>query len=114
MAETLATDQFSTMQYDAVQGECESVPLGRSINNPNACKLFIRHSNFNSLSGFPAHYDRIAEKYDDYMFYWYEPITKVVVKHLDIKPEDRVADVGAGTAGVAHRLWKRAGQRARG
>ena len=71
--------------------------------------LFISLNDSSSESS--AHYDRIAEKYDNYMFYWFEPMAELAVKHLDIKPDDRVADVGAGTAGVAHRLWKRAGQR---
>ena len=37
-------------------------------------------------------------------------MAELAVKYLDLRPGDRVADVGAGTGSVTHRVWKKAGQ----
>ena len=104
MAETLASEQFGIARHDAVEGECELFRCKIAPESDECQNGYIIYTP-------PAHYDRIAEKYDEYMFYWYEPIAQLVARHLDLKPDDRVADIGGGTGGVAHRLWKIAGQK---
>ena len=56
-----------------------------------------------------AHYDKIADNFDKFYRFWYDPMAEIVAKYLDLKPTDRVADIGAGTGGVAHSLWKNTG-----
>ena len=48
----------------------------------------------------------MADEYDRLYGYWYEPVAKVIARHLDLGPADRLVDIGAGTAGVANQLWK--------
>lgn len=50
----------------------------------------------------------MADNYDQLYGYWYEPVAEVIASHLDLVPTDKLVDIGAGTGGVAHRLWKKA------
>lgn len=60
-----------------------------------------------------AHYDRLADAYDENWAYSAEFIdwmTGRIVDRLGVKPEDRIADVGCGTGLYALGLAERAGR----
>ena len=54
------------------------------------------------------HYDHLSQFYD--RFYDNETAASVAIKYLDLQPEDRLADVGGGTGGVAELIYKRVGK----
>ena len=54
------------------------------------------------------HYDHLSQCYDQ--FYDNEAAAKMVIKYLDLQPEDRLADVGGGTGGLAEAICKRVGK----
>ena len=54
------------------------------------------------------HYDRLSQCYDQ--FYDNETVATLAIKYLDLQPEDRLADVGGGTGGVAEIIHKRVGK----
>lgn len=46
------------------------------------------------------HYSRLAESYDQYLYYspeFVRTLTHKMVESLDLKPDDRLADIGCGT-----------------
>ena len=55
------------------------------------------------------HYSALADNFDKFYGYWYEPTAEVIARYLDLVPTDKLADIGAGTAGIAHSLWRIAG-----
>ena len=59
---------------------------------------------------FAGHYTRIAEHFDDLYNFMYGPLAELAIQHLQIKPTDKVLDIGAGTGGVAQELWMKAGR----
>ncbi len=56
-----------------------------------------------------SHYMAIASRYDELDGYQYEKVAEMTVKHLQLQPTDLLVDVGAGTGGITHLLWKKAG-----
>ena len=57
------------------------------------------------------HYNKIAGEYDHLYDHVFEVIVAVAVKHLNLSPDDRLAEIGGGTGEVAHLIWKMAGIR---
>ena len=58
---------------------------------------------------FTDHYNKIAGEYDHLYDHVYEAIVAVAVKHLNLSPDVRLAEIGGGTGEVAHLIWKMAG-----
>ena len=58
---------------------------------------------------FTDHYNKIAGEYDHLFDHVFEAIVAVAVKHLNLSPDDRLAEIGGGTGEVAHLIWKMAG-----
>ena len=58
---------------------------------------------------FIDHYNKIAGEYDHLFDHVYETIAAIAVKHLNLSPDDRLAEIGGGTGEVAHLIWKMAG-----
>ena len=58
---------------------------------------------------FTDHYNKIAVEYDHLYDHVYEAIVAVTVKHLNLSPDDRLAEIGGGTGEVAHLIWRMAG-----
>ena len=58
---------------------------------------------------FTDHYNKIAGEYDHLFDHVYEAIVAIAVKHLNLSPDDRLAEIGGGTGEVAHLIWKMAG-----
>ena len=55
------------------------------------------------------HFTDIASRYDDLYRFQYDHISELATKHLQLKPGDLLADIGAGTGGLTHLIWKKAG-----
>ena len=60
---------------------------------------------------FTDHYNKIAVEYDHLYDHVYEAIVAVTVKHLNLSPDDHLAEIGGGTGEEAHLIWKMAGTR---
>ena len=60
-------------------------------------------------ANFTDHYNKIAGEYDHLYDHVFEAIVAVAVKHLNLSPDDRLAEIGGGTGEVAHLIWKMAG-----
>ena len=58
---------------------------------------------------FIDHYNRVARDYDHLFDHVYEAIAAIAVKHLNLSPDDRLAEIGGGTGEVTHLIWKMAG-----
>ena len=55
-------------------------------------------------------YASVAPRYDDLWGFTYQPIAELVVRYLQLEPDDHLADVGGGTGAVSHLMWKKAGE----
>lgn len=49
-----------------------------------------------SLPGVAGVFDRVADTYDDVGVPWFRPIARGLVEQLDVRPGDRVLDLGCG------------------
>ena len=56
------------------------------------------------------HYDDVAGRYDDLYGFTNDYIAEFAVKHLQLKPDDHLVDIGAGTGRISSLIWKKAGQ----
>ena len=56
-----------------------------------------------------VHYSDIAGHYDDMYGFTNDYTAEFVVKHLQLKPDDRLVDIGAGTGQISSLIWKKAG-----
>jgi len=55
------------------------------------------------------HFKEVANRYDELYGFVYEELSQLTVKHLQLKPNDLLADIGAGTGAISHLIWKKAG-----
>lgn len=55
--------------------------------------------------------DEAANIYDDLWGFTYDYIAEFAIKHLQLKPNDHLADIGGGTGAISHLIWKKAGLR---
>ena len=55
------------------------------------------------------HFKDVANRYDELYGFVYEELSQLTVKHLQLQPDDLLADVGAGTGAISHLIWKKAG-----
>ena len=55
------------------------------------------------------HFTDVASRYDDLYGFTYEYIPQFSIKHLELKPDDVLADIGAGTGAISSLIWKEAG-----
>ena len=56
------------------------------------------------------HYKELAPLYDDFQHFHYENLAKLAVRELELKPQDGLVDIGAGTGAITHLCWKIAGR----
>ncbi len=56
-----------------------------------------------------SHYSNVASRYDELYGFVYDKLSDATLKHLQLTPTDLLVDVGAGTGGITHLLWKKAG-----
>ena len=54
------------------------------------------------------HFTDIASRYDDLYRFQYDHISDLAIKHLQLKPDDHLADIGTGAGGLTHLIWKKA------
>ena len=55
------------------------------------------------------HYNDVANRYDKLYGFACDYIAEFAIKHLQLKPDDLLADIGAGTGTISHLIWKKAG-----
>ena len=55
------------------------------------------------------HFTDVASRYDDLYGFTYDYIPQFAIKHLELKPDDVLADIGAGTGAISSLIWKKAG-----
>ena len=56
------------------------------------------------------YYDDLnANIYDDLWGFTFEYVAEFAVKHLQLKPDDLLADIGGGTGAISHLIWKKSG-----
>lgn len=55
------------------------------------------------------HWQKVTETYDEDYAEMHSTMASFILKNFPILPHDRVIDLGGGTGGLAHRLWKQAG-----
>jgi ubiquinone/menaquinone biosynthesis C-methylase UbiE len=56
------------------------------------------------------HFTDVASHYDDLYEFTYDYMTEFAIKHLQLKPDDILADIGAGTGAISSLIWKKAGK----
>ena len=61
------------------------------------------------LNGSKYYDDLTANIYDNLWAFTYDYIAEFAVKHLQLKPDDLLADIGGGTGAISHLIWKKAG-----
>ena len=55
------------------------------------------------------HFTDVASHYDDLYEFMYDYLPELAIKHLELKPDDVLADIGAGTGAISSLIWKKAG-----
>ena len=55
------------------------------------------------------HFTDVASRYDDLYGFAYDYIPQFAIKYLELKPDDVLADIGAGTGAISSLIWKKAG-----
>lgn len=55
------------------------------------------------------YYDAISSEYDDLWGFVHGAWADVIIKELDIQPNDHVAEIGAGTGALSEIIWNRVG-----
>ena len=56
------------------------------------------------------HFTDVASRYDDLYEFMYDYLPEFAIKHLQLKPDDVLADIGAGTGAISSLVWKKAGK----
>ena len=56
-----------------------------------------------------GHYDRLADKYDQFYGYRNDTMAELAIKWTSITPNDKVVDIGGGSGGVAEIIKTKAG-----
>ena len=56
------------------------------------------------------HFTDVASRYDELYGFAYDYIPDFAIKHLQLKPDDVLADIGAGTGAISSLIWKKAGE----
>ena len=57
-----------------------------------------------------THFNTIADGYDDLYGFMHAYIADFTVEHLQLRPDDHLIDVGAGTGSTASLIWQKAGE----
>ena len=57
------------------------------------------------------HYSDVANRYDELYGFTNDYMAEFAVKHLRLKPDDLLVDIGAGTGAISHLIWMKAGTR---
>ena len=55
------------------------------------------------------HYSDVATHYNDLYEFTYNYVAEFAVKHLQLKPDDLLADIGAGTGVISSLIWEKSG-----
>ncbi len=55
------------------------------------------------------HFTDVASHYDDLYGFAYDYLPEFAIKHLQLKPDDVLADIGAGTGAISSLMRKKAG-----
>ena len=55
------------------------------------------------------HYADVANRYDELYGFTKDYVAEFAVKHLQLKPDDHLADIGAGTGAISSLIWRKAG-----
>ena len=58
---------------------------------------------------FSDHYKQVAQFYDSFFERQYDDLAEMSIREFTLKSSDRLVDLGAGTGGVTHIIWKKAG-----
>ena len=56
------------------------------------------------------HFTDVASRYDDLYGFAYDYMSEFAIKHLHLKPDDILADIGAGTGAISSLIWEKAGE----
>ena len=56
------------------------------------------------------HFTDVATHYDDLYGFIHDYELEFAIKHLQLKPDDILADIGAGTGALSSLIWKKAGK----
>ena len=56
-----------------------------------------------------THFKDVAANYDELYGFVYDALSQLTIEHLQLKPDDLLVDVGAGTGAISHLIWKKAG-----
>ena len=56
------------------------------------------------------HFTDVASSYDALYGFAYDYIPEFAIKHLQLKPDDVLADIGAGTGAISSLILKKAGE----
>ena len=73
------------------------------------CKIIVL-SHRMQQENISKHYGDVAGHYDDLYGFTNDYIAEFAVKHLQLKPDDVLVDIGAGTGKISSLIWKKAGQ----
>ena len=71
-------------------------------------KMDEQHSSMGQPEVF-KHYKDVAGRYDELYAFCYHYVPNFAIKHLQLKSDDLLADIGAGTGAITHLIWKEAG-----
>ena len=59
------------------------------------------------------HFTDVASRYDALYGFAYDYVPDFAIKHLQLEPDDVLADVGAGTGAISSLIWKKASEKFR-
>ena len=85
------------------------LPLGTSLQLSGCPRSQLELPKMSELEDLVSkHYTKVAGCYDDLYGFTNKYIAEFAVKHLNLKSDDRLVDIGAGTGAITSLIWKKA------